>query len=79
MSILAHVDNPLLERVGFNVSNSLWGNTGSGVGGKVWQICCDNYEWDPRRMIVDCTQLEVSNTLDGIARLIRIHNRHMEL
>ena len=79
MSILAHVDNPLLEQVGFNVCNSLWGNTGSGVGGKVCQICCNNYEWGNRRMIVDCTQSEANNTLNGIVRTICVHNRHMEL
>jgi len=79
MSNFEHVDNPLLEQVGFTVWNSLWGNTGSGVGGKVWQICCDNYEWNTRRMIVDCTQLEAKKTFDGIARSIRIHNKFMEL
>jgi hypothetical protein len=33
MSILAHADNPLLEQVGFNVCNSLWGN----VWFNIWQ------------------------------------------
>lgn len=79
MSNFEHVDNPLLEQVGFNVWNRLWDNTGGSVGNSAWQICCDNYEWDTRRMIVDFTQSEVNNTLNGIVRSIRIHNRYMEL